>query len=175
MPPTRLRSDHDAPGQRDSRTHAQQARQYAQTWYAALLAWEVETPRAVRPAVSYQTIRDHREGISTLGEFLPEQKSMLSLPNGQHLEGEVSRIINRMMLSGAVETHRNAQLLDALRDATQHKSDSLLRPDGRWRLWQISPAYALAVLSLAVTLRDALAAQYVGYVRRAYERANAEN
>ena len=80
--PVRLRAAPVTPAQRDSRTHAQQARQHAQAWYAALLTWEVETPRAERPLVSYQAVRDHREGISTLGEFLPEQRSMLSLPNG---------------------------------------------------------------------------------------------
>ena len=172
--PIRRRQYEQGAAEPENRTHAQQARAYAQQWYAALLAWEVETPRMVRPLVSYQAQRDHREGnLSTLGEFLPDQKCMLSLPNGQHLEGEVSQIINRMMLSGALEAAENGHLLDSLRDPTQRKPEGLLRPDGRWQR-QTSPAYALAVLSLAVQLRDGMAVQYLGYCRRAFERACGE-
>ena len=75
-----------------------------------------------------------------------------------------------MQRSSTFETSENGHLLDALRDPTQRKPESLLREDGRW-MRQTSPAWALAVLSLAVVLRDGYAGQYLPYCRREFERA----
>ena len=159
---------------REERTHAQQARAYAQLWYLALLAWEVEHGRVLVARNNYTDFRNRMHGgISTLGEFLPDQATMLNLPSGQYRETEVGQIISTMMQSGAFETSENGHLLDALRDPSQRKPEGLLRPDGTWQR-QTSPAYALAVLSLAVQLRDGMAVQYLSYCRRAFERACGE-
>ena len=153
------------------RTHAQQARAYANLWYLALLAWKVEHGRVLVAKNNYTDFRNRMHGgISTLGEFLPAQATMLILPSGEYLEGEVSQMIKAMQRSSTFETSENGHLLDALRDPTQRKPETLLREDGRW-MRQTCPAWALAVLTLAVQLRDEAADQHIGYCRREFERA----
>ena len=176
MPPERRRAPRTEQRQeaQEARTHAQQARQYANLWYLALLAWEVVYPRPRVPIISYHAEHAHHHGLSTLGEFLPAQASSLRLPNGDFEQGEVSQIINTMMLSSTFETSENGHLLDALRDPRQRKPESLLREDGHW-VRQTSPGWALAVLSLAVHLRDEIAERYIGYCRREFERACASD
>lgn len=105
----------------ERRTHAQEARQYAELWYQALLAWRVEYGRPRVPVISYQAMRDHRQGISTLGEFLPDRPNHLRLPSGDYLETEVGQIISTMLTSSAFEVSENGHLLDALRDLGQRR------------------------------------------------------
>ena len=154
------------------RTHATQARQYAELWYQALLAWEVEHGSVPVPRNNYTDFRNRMHGgISTLGEFLPAQATMLILPSGEYLEGEVSQMIKAMQRSSTFETSENGHLLDALRDPTQRKPTSLLREGDRWeRDAPRMAAWALAVLSLAVALRDEHAGQYLAYCRRVMDR-----
>ena len=150
-----------------------QARQYAELWFQALLAWKVEHGRVLVARNNYTDFRNRMHGgISTLGEFLPAKATMLILPSGEYLEGEVSQIIKTMQRSSTFETSENGHLLDALRDPTQRKPSTLLREDATWgpRSGEMA-GWALAVLSLAVALRDTQAGQFLPYFRRVMDRA----
>ena len=175
MPPERRRYArmHDRQTAQEARTHAQQARAYAELWYQALLAWEVEHPRVLVSSVRYGAFRPQSapSDIEMIGSSLPDQPSYLNLPSGQYRETEVGQIISAMMQSGAFETSENGHLLDALRDASQRKPATLLRENAAWQ--PDAPrhaAWALAVLSLAVALRDTQAGQYLSYCRRVMDR-----
>lgn len=175
MPPERRRYArmHDRQAAQEARTHAQQARAYAELWYLTLLAWEVEHPRVLVSSVRYGAFRPQSapSDIEMIGSSLPDQPSYLNLPSGQYRETEVGQIISAMMQSGAFETSENGHLLDALRDASQRKPATLLRENGGWQ--PDAPrhaAWALAVLSLAVALRDIHARQYMAYCRRVMDR-----
>ena len=154
------------------RTHAQQARQYAERWYQALLAWKVEHGSVPVPRNNYTDFRNRMHGgISTLGEFLPTQATMLILPSGEYRETEVAQIISAMQASSAFETSENGHLLDALRNPGQRKPSTLLRENGGWQPdASRHAAWALAVLSLASALRDTHAGQYLPYCRRVMDR-----
>ena len=175
MPPERRRYArmHDRQTAQEARTHAQQARAYANLWYLTLLAWEVEHPRVLVSSVRYGAFRlqSAPSDIEMIGSSLPDQPSYLNLPSGQYRETEVGQIISAMMQSGAFETSENGHLLDALRDPGQRKPGTLLREDGRWeRDAPRMASWGLAVLALAVALRDTQAGQYMAYCRRVMER-----
>ena len=175
MPPERRRYArmHDRQTAQEARTHAQQARAYANLWYLTLLAWEVEHARVLVSSVRYGAFRPQSapSDIEMIGSSMPDQPSYLNLPSGQYRETEVGQIISTMMSSTTFETSENGHLLDALRDASQRKPATLLREYGGWQ--PDAPrhaAWALAVLSLAVALRDTQAGQYLSYCRRVMDR-----
>lgn len=148
------------------REQAREARQYAQRWYVALSDWQVERALVRIPAVSYAGFADRWGYVSTLGEFLPDQCTMLELPIGQHLEGEVGQIISTMQASSVTATRQCGDLLHLIRTPGSRKPDSLLNGAGQWQ--PDAPrmaAYALACLSLAVVLRDTRAEFYLPYLR----------
>ena len=176
MPPERRRYArmHDRQTAQEARTHAQQARAYANLWYLTLLAWEVEHPRVLVSSVRYGAFRPQSapSDIEMIGSSLPDQPSYLNLPSGQYRETEVGQIISAMMSSSTFETSENGHLLDALRDPTQRKPDTLLNEAGQWapRSGDLA-GWALACLALAVALRDVQAGQYMAYCRRVMDRA----
>jgi len=149
------------------RERQREARQYAEQWYQALLCWQVEHSRVPTPAVTYSGFADRWGYVTTLGEVLPDQATMLRLPTGQYLEGEVAQIITRMGLSTAKETRESGRLLDALRRPEARKPESLLRAGASWaRDASRMAAWGLAVLSLAVVLRDEQAEAHLVYCRQ---------
>ncbi|UQN08615.1 hypothetical protein [Deinococcus sp. QL22] len=80
------------------RTQQQAARQYAEAWHQALRLWRVRVPVILRPTLPYS--RGGLDPISTLGEFLPDQKTALITPMGEVREGEAVAHITPMQVSG---------------------------------------------------------------------------
>ncbi|WP_146202741.1 hypothetical protein [Deinococcus irradiatisoli] len=118
------------------------------------------------PKMSYAQYRPGWEPESTLGEGGPAKATVLRTPIGEVNEAEVGRIITRMAESGVREARAAGLLLERIRGGSVTPL-KLLKPDGRWeRDAPRNAAYAIAVLTMAVQLRDGAAEQYLPYCRR---------
>ncbi|SMB84676.1 hypothetical protein [Deinococcus hopiensis] len=135
------------------RTQAREARQYAERWYQALRGWdvrEVEIPYSFH----YEPSEDGPEFL-TLGSNTPMPTRYLQTSAGEFTEGEVGTLITTMSRSPVPEQKQLGKMLDKPRHERQVCMASLVREGGRWkRHRERAVSYAIAVLTLAVQLRD---------------------
>ncbi|GGR34052.1 hypothetical protein [Deinococcus ruber] len=122
--------------------------------------------------MSYTGFRPGGFEISTLAELNgPSQPTFLSLPCGERSESEVAQVISMMKASAAHDRRDAGRVLDRLRDPRSGVPASLLREDGKWQRDAPRHAgYAVAVLTLAVALRDPLAEVLLPVCRNVMQR-----
>jgi hypothetical protein len=134
-----------------SRREAKNARAYAESWYQALLAWEI---REVKIPYSFHYDPEPELDFITLGSNVRTPARYLRTPEGEFTEGEVGTIITGMTEAGTVERKLLGKMLDKLRQERSNCPGSLLREDGRWHQnRERATRYAVAVMTLAVQLR----------------------
>ncbi|KQR00078.1 hypothetical protein [Deinococcus sp. Leaf326] len=130
---------------------AKDARAYAESWYQALLAWEI---REVKIPYSFHYDPEPELDFITLGSNARTPTRYLRTPAGEFTEGEVGVCITEMAAAGTVERKLLGKMLEKLRHERANCPGRLLHEDGRWhqhREWVTR--YAVAVLTLAVQLR----------------------
>lgn len=133
------------------RREAKDARAYAESWYQALLAWEI---REVKIPYSFHYDPEPDLEFLTLGSNARTPARYLRTPEGEFTEGEVGTIITEMAAAGTVERKLLGKMLEKLRHERSNCPGSLLREDGRWHQnRERATRYAVAVLTLAVQLR----------------------
>ncbi|WP_019584700.1 hypothetical protein [Deinococcus apachensis] len=136
-----------------ARALAQQYRDYAEAWYQALRAWDM---REVKIPYSFHYEPGESDlDFLTLGSNVRTPTRYLQTPAGEFTEGEVGVVITTMSRAPLVEQMQLGKMLDKLRHTPDTTPVSLLREDGRWHQNRERVArYAVAVLTLAVQLRD---------------------
>ncbi|SMB93340.1 hypothetical protein [Deinococcus hopiensis] len=135
------------------RTQAREAREYAERWYQALRGWDV---REVEIPYSFH-YEPSEEGLEflTLGSNVRAPTRYLQTPIGEFTEGEVGALITTMSRSLVPEQKQLGKMLDKLRHERHNCMARLLREDGRLHQHpERAVRYAVAVLTLAVQLRD---------------------
>jgi|GEM_PF-2584593 len=150
----------------------QAARAYAEAWYQALRAWRVQEVVIPSPRQGSSTFGASDWGdYNTLGEPGRSVARYLVTPyasgEGEAMltEGEVGGMISLMVRSGVPEAVLYGRMLERLRKGTSMQS--LVREGGGWAYpREQAVRYALAVLTLAVRLRDARAEGFLRVLQR---------
>jgi len=133
-----------------------EARAHAEAWHAVLRDWRPVRGVAVRPTVSYAVFRPD-DLTDTLGSIGPARPSWLPGPNGWHVrETEAAALISAWCESSIPAQREHGLLLDRVRQGRGPRT--LLDPRGGWAGGCNARAYAVAVLTLAVSLGDEVAA-----------------
>ncbi|EYB67034.1 hypothetical protein DEIPH_ctg052orf0030 [Deinococcus phoenicis] len=158
----------------EARQQAQDYRAYAEVWYRALRGWDVRQHTVPVPRMSYAFARGF-EPISTMGEGGPDLPTALLTPIGELRETEVARAISSMVASPVPDRHAAGGLLERVRGSLTAPV-SLLREGGGWSYPAARTAgYAVAVLTLAVTLGDAEAEGPLRYAQAVLRRQEAQS
>ncbi|UQN06309.1 hypothetical protein [Deinococcus sp. QL22] len=136
------------------RNKQQAARAYAEQWYQSLRAWKLVFGEAAVMSVSYAAFRNSGgDGISTLGEGGTPSPTTLITPMGEVGEGETGRTITTLEYAGTPDAARLGRRLKAIRGGTSMAT--LVDERGGWASpKERAMEYAVAVLTLAVRLRD---------------------
>ncbi|GGR31366.1 hypothetical protein [Deinococcus ruber] len=159
------------------KTHARQAQEYAEAVYQSLRQWSVYEVRDVIPKISYAAFREDfgEELISTLGAGGDPLPTRLRLPHADVNEVSAGQIISRMQASHSYDRQALGNLLDKLRSSARTPA-TLIRPEGGWeRNAPYHATWAVAVLTLAVELRDPKAELFLPYCRRVMGRPDVAN
>lgn len=146
------------------------ARQYAELWFQALRRWkvrEVDVPSARQGSATYATEVEFY-GVALGGT---QRAHYLTTPfedaeGGEMLsEREVGAAITAMTLAGVPETVQLGKMLERLRTHPHCTPASLERERGWAYPRERTVRYAVAVLTLAVRLRDPRAEQYLALLK----------
>lgn len=160
-----MTATHPAPAPLRPRDALREARAHAEAWHAVLRDWRPVRLIPIRPNMSYAAFRDD-DLTDTLGSIGPTRPSWLPGPNGWHVrETEAAALISAWCESSIPAQREHGQLLDRVRQGRGPRT--LLDPRGGWAGGCNARAYAVAVLTLAVSLGDGMAAAGLGSLRKA--------
>lgn len=151
------------------RTQAREARQYAEAWYQALRAWDVREV-TIPHSFHYEPSEDGPEFL-TLGSNAPLPTRYLQTPIGEFTEGEIGALITTMSRSPIPEQKQLGKMLDKLRHERGTAMATLLQGGSSWHQnRERAVRYAVAVLTLAVQVRDEAAQAPLAFAQAELQR-----